>query len=263
MSPAQLALFENIPAPRIYNTQEDRSLEDHLGGIVICDEQQEHTSLEKEQKIVLAFNPDVFEKPPEPSKETMQSIYLGNLTRDLFVFYGGKPHLLAAYESPADWREQGKIGKNGDFERNTDGTVVTQQYRVREHYPENPPLSVAACRELATRIIDADKYKEVTCLCQRVSYSESSRSRVDELCEDYGTRPDSRGKVHEELFTFYLMRLPLLALLKNEEERHIKKPFRWNTSAPDSQRVREKNEVHYCVDPSTNPKTALCALRRS
>lgn len=247
MSPAQLVLFENIPAPRTYNTQEDRSLEDHLG----------------EQKIVLAFNPDVFEKPREPSKETMCAIYLGNLTRDLFVFYGGKFHLLAAYESPADWREEGKIGKSGDFERNTDGTIVTQQYRIREHYPENPPLSVAACRELATRIIDAGKYEEVARLCQRVSYSESSLSKVDELCEDYGTRPDSRGKIHEELFTFYLMRLPLLALLKSEEERHTEKPFRWNTYATDSQRVRERNEAHYCVDPSTNPKTALCALRRS
>ncbi len=256
MSSTQLGLFRNIM------TSLHSRLEDHL---LDGDEIPEYNHNNKEPLIGLAFNKDAFEKSRDPSEETKRSLYIGNLTRALFVFYGGNLHLGAAYETDADWREEKKVGKRGDFERNSDGTIVTQQYRIREHYPENPLLSIAACRELATRIIDDDKYEEVMILYQKTSYNKNYRSKVDALCESYGYRTDTGGRMHEELFTFYLSRLPLFTLLKRESKREEEKQKEKKDAKilflNESQLWHGRN--NYCPTPSTNPKTALCALRRS
>ncbi len=243
MSAVQLVLFECISPEQEYGYKllEELVLEE------TDSPQESEVQQEVQPNIEIAFNKDAFEKPEKPSQETMRSLYIGNLLRKIFVFYGGNLALLAAYETPDDWREEKKRGLRGDFERKSDGTPVGQLGRVREHYPENPPLSVGACRELATRIIDAGRYEEAARLYQKASYNESSRSKVDELCEDYGTRPDGRGKMHEELFTFYLMR--------KETENQEELPF---VSKIDTGKNR-----NYCAVSSTNPKTALCAFKRS
>lgn len=217
MSATQVALFDDICPKKGFKSLEE------LVFLSISDTPRNGFVIEPD--IVIAFNQDAFEKPRKPSEETMRSLYIGNLTRVLFTFYGGNLSLIAAYETQNDWREEKKMGLRGDFERDRNGMPVTEQCRVREHYPDNPPLSAAACRELAARIINDGKYEEALMLSQKASHNESYRLKVDALCENYGWRPDTQGKVHEELFTFYLMRLPLFAPIKLEEENKEERRF--------------------------------------
>lgn len=93
---------------------------------------------------LISFNSSAFPEPPKVLEDSQNSIYLSNLTRALYIFYGGDITNIAALETPEDsYKER-------------DGKTV----RKREHYPIPPAVSLETCRTLAELIFDEDQYSE-------------------------------------------------------------------------------------------------------
>lgn len=98
----------------------------------------------EEASPVLTFKQGTFPEQHRVTEKEQRNLYLTNLTAALYTFYGGNVAQIAALETPED--------------------SFTTRYGItlkkREHYPEQPGVSVETCRTLAEMILDANEYEE-------------------------------------------------------------------------------------------------------
>lgn len=93
---------------------------------------------------LIGFTRGTFPEPHRVTEEKQRNLYLTNLTVALYTFYGGDVSKIAALETPED----------------SYTTRYGNTLKKREHYPEQPGVSVETCRTLAEMILDANEYEE-------------------------------------------------------------------------------------------------------